>query len=82
MVDLEDPLRAMPVDVSDAPDGLRVTFVEDKVPGTGVDEPEGVLVLKEIVTFISQQTNKNPPFSYKKITLSRLELMIVFKTKR
>lgn len=54
MVDLEDPLRAMPVDVSDAPDGLRVTFVEVKLLGIGVDDPDGVLVLKEITTFISQ----------------------------
>lgn len=54
MVDLEDPLRAMPVEVSDAPDGLRVTFVEVKLLGIGVDDPDGVLVLKEIVTFISQ----------------------------
>lgn len=54
MVDLEDPLRAIPVDVSDAPDGLRVTLVEVKLLGIGVDDPDGVLVLKEIMKFIIQ----------------------------
>lgn len=54
MVDLEDPLRAMPVEVSDAPDGLRVTFVEVKLLGIGVDDPDGVLVLKETMKIISQ----------------------------
>lgn len=43
VVALEDPRRAVPVEVSEAPEGFRTTFVP---LGTGVDEPEGVLVLQ------------------------------------
>lgn len=44
---LEEPRRVTPVLVSEAPDGLRVTFVDDSVPGTGVEDPDGVLVLDQ-----------------------------------
>lgn len=70
MVDLEDPLRAMPVEVSDAPDGLRVTFVEVKLLGIGVDDPDGVLVLKEIITFISQTNISFAPVNINKTLIS------------
>jgi len=47
--DLVELRRAAPVDVSEAPEGLRVTFADGRPPGTGVDDPDGVLVLADDV---------------------------------
>lgn len=50
------PFRAAPVEVSEAPDVLRVNFVP-KPGGAGVLEPEGVLALKHAKN-ITQRENR------------------------